>query len=137
MLLEKVVRIMKSFINALVFAFVISLAFVGCGSSENDIYVNELNLANDRTAMEGISGKAGDHIKASLDAAESEDFVTAVTELISAVETKMLSNEQMEAAITYLGTIQAYLSGKPELRTDEVIKLEQKFTAVWTKNFKG
>jgi uncharacterized lipoprotein YehR (DUF1307 family) len=129
--------IMNSIFKNILVAAVLALVFVGCGSKEPDIYVKDINIANYKAALEGVSGKAGEHIKAALTAIETKDIKTAVTSLIDAASTKALTNEQMEAIMNVYGAISSYLASQPELRTQEIIGLEQKFTQVWNANFKG
>lgn len=128
---------MKSLLKSFLLAFVVSLTFVGCGGGDGDIHVKSLDLANDKAALQGIAGPAGDHVSAALSAAEAKDFKTALSKMIEAVNTKKLTTPQMEALHGLYTTIQGYLSAFPDERNEEVVTLEQNYSRAWESNFKG
>lgn len=126
---------MKFYLNAILMALVLSLGFVACGEKDNDIYVSKLDLANDKAELEGIAGAAGEKIQEAISAAESEDFSTALTAMIDAVKTNKLKAEELEALHTFYGTLSAYFAAKPELRVEDVLKLEQQYGVLWDKAY--
>lgn len=128
---------MKSLTKSVLLAFVVSITFVGCGGGDGDIHVKSLDLSNDKTALQGITGPAGDHVNAALAAAEAKDFKTALSKMIEAVNTKKLTTPQMESLHQLYTTIQGYLSAFPEERNEEVVALEQKYSRTWEAAFKG
>lgn len=128
---------MKAILKGLFSLAVVAVLSVGCGSKDADIYAKSIDLSAHQSALDGISGAAGDKIKAATAALASDDIKGGLTALIEGVQAKGMDNAQMEAVMGVYEAVSGYLAGKPELRTPEIIKLEQQFSNVWAANYKG